>query len=371
MRKKPLSTFGFIMECLNIQTVSMSRALHVDASLVSKWKTGARILSEKSIYFNDIIDYLLDESEKQNNKPLIDALANLYPHETITPLQMESLLKQALVNTGNAYEVSNEHQLLLDGSKSISTLIFENNAGKRAAISKLLDYATAMTIPGEIVFIDSEAYDWFLEDEEFSLQFTNRMMQLLKRGFKSKFVIHYSYYKDHFIHFFNACSPLIFHRNVEWFYYEYYDETLLNTSFFILNRAVSLLSLSDNNTTSTTMVFTDNALVLQHEVLANHILSQCNHIFTNFAPTQISEIVNDIYQYRKNGSFYSFLPAPAFMSVKEDLLKEVLVDNGIEPQNIQKCLDLNHKLWEATSIYFSKSSEKKILLYIFSSWKKC
>lgn len=33
------------MEALNIHTVSMSRIIHVDASLVSKWKTGNRTLN--------------------------------------------------------------------------------------------------------------------------------------------------------------------------------------------------------------------------------------------------------------------------------------------------------------------------------------
>lgn len=66
MKKKSFSTLGYIMEALNIQTVSMSRFIHVDASLVSKWKTGDRTLSEKSIYF-DVLLITLGSKHKHNS----------------------------------------------------------------------------------------------------------------------------------------------------------------------------------------------------------------------------------------------------------------------------------------------------------------
>ena len=354
------------MEYLNIQTVSMSRTLHVDASLVSKWKSGDRVLSPKSIYFDDIIDYFLKEDKKTNHSSLKNALLDLYPHEHISDIsEIELLLRQALSN-GKLRVQTNNQSVLSDGTKSIPALIFEDNSGRRAAITKLLDYADAMTVPGDIIFIDSEEFNWLLEDSTFSTYFTRRIMQLLKKGFQSKFVIHYSSYKERFIRFFNACSSLIFHRNVEWYYYEDYDESIMNFSFFILNHGVSLLGLSASNTNSSTMIFTDNSLVIQHEVLANHVIEQCRHLFTNFQPSQIAQVVDDIYQYRKKGSFYSFLPAPAFISVKENLLKEVLVYNKINEKNIQECLELNNKLKNTTSYYFSKSfSQKEPFIHIF------
>lgn len=38
MKQKSLSTLGYIMEQLNLPTVYMAQSVHVDASLVSKWK---------------------------------------------------------------------------------------------------------------------------------------------------------------------------------------------------------------------------------------------------------------------------------------------------------------------------------------------
>lgn len=89
------------------------------------------------------------------------------------------------------------------------------------AIEKLLEYAEAMSFPGEIIFIDSEEYTWLLEDKDFSANFIQRIETLLRNGFKIKFVIHYSSYKQPFVSLFNICSP--------YFSIEMLNGTVMNT----------------------------------------------------------------------------------------------------------------------------------------------
>lgn len=366
MQEKSLSTLGYILDFMNIQTVSMSRAIHVDASLVSKWKTGARNLSEKSIYFEDVIDYLLEQSKKTNHYYLENALMNFYPHESIRDdFHLESLLRQALSGK-KTIKALNRSQFLSDQTKAVSSLVFEENSGKREAVKRLLDYAENMTIPGELIFVDAEEFTWLLEDNAFTEEFCSRIEALLQNGFRAKFIIHYSSYKERFIRLFSACSPLIFHRNVEWYYYQYYNENLFNISFFILNRAISLLSISSNGIHSTTTIFTDTSVVLRHEALVNHTLSQCSLVFHNFELPQLTEVIEGIYSFRKGGAFYAVLPAPVFITVKKDLLMEVLKNNDVSEKNIQKCLKINQELREITSSYFSQSEKRKDpFIYIF------
>lgn len=344
MRKKSLSTLGYIMESLNIQTVSMSRALIVDASLVSKWKTGDRTLSGKSIYFDDVINYIMEQSAFSKHKLLTHALTNLYPHEKLSSdTQLEGQLRQAITTAALPTD-SKSANFKTEGLKSTSTLIFEDNVGKRAAISELLNYAERMTSSGEIIFIDSEEYAWLLEDHAYAEQFVKRVGALLKSGFHAKFIIHYSSYRERFFEFFNTCSALIFHQNVEWYYYEYYDENIFDFSIFILNRAVSLLGLSNHDAHSTTMIFEDNAVVMQHQLLAEHAICGCKQLFTAFKLSQFEEVLADVYPYHTKGAYYSFLPAPTFISTKPSLLREILAENNVNEEETLKCLSLNNKL---------------------------
>lgn len=181
-----------------------------------------------------------------------------------------------------------------------------------------------MTEPGEFIFIDTDGFNWLLEDEIFAEQFTNRMEKLLLKGFHAKIVLHYSDNKEKFNRLFYACGTLIFNSNLDWYFYENYDEATMYFSFFIINHAVSILSLSTNDANSTTMVFTDNSLVIKHKLLAEHIVSCSNSIFIYYELFDMIDIAKDITMFRNKGAMYSFLPVPAFISVNEKILKEIL-----------------------------------------------
>lgn len=366
MKKKNLSTLGYIMKCLNIQTVSMSRFIHVDASLVSKWKSGDRTLSAKSIYFDDIIDYLMDQSTNTIHQNLKNALIELYPHEKIEDeMQIENLLRQAL-STNQPIHKSLDNQLNSDNSNSISAFTFEENSGRREAINKLLDYADSMANPGELLFIDNEEFDWLLEDASYANEFATRVENLIHNGFHATFVLHYSSYKSRLVKLFELCSSLIFHRDIDWYYKEYYDDTVINFSFFIINHAISLLGFSSDHSNSSTMIFTNTNIVLQHEAMARQMISHCNPVFNNFKPLEINKIIKDVSQFRKRGSLYSFLPSPLFISVRQNLLKDILLSNDVSNDVIEKCININDSLRKLVSHFFDPDKNKKDdFIYIF------
>lgn len=365
MRKKSLSTLGYIMDYLNIQTVALSHAIHVDASLVSKWKTGNRKLTEQSVYFDDVIHYIMS-CTSDNPEQLKNALLNFYPHEkNITESQLEKLLRQA-VSAKKTMKTFDEQIFPVDNSMSVSSKVYLDSSGETAAIQTLLDYAESMSMPGEIIFFDSEEFSWLLEDNKFSQEFISRLKVLLDRGFHAKFIIHYTSYRDRFIYFFTACSPLIFNRNVEWFYYEDYSKNIFNVSIFLINKAISLLSISSNGLQSTTTVFTDSTLILRHEQLIKHTLIHCNPLFTNFDLLQFTDVVDDLYQFRKRGALYCVLSAPAFITVNKYLLQEVLTANHVEPDAFNKCLAVNEKARDLSANYFpSDANSNDAFIFIF------
>ena len=122
------------MEKLNIHTVSMSQVIHVDASLVSKWKSGNRKLSPKSVYFDDIIDYILEESTNTLHQNLKNALLDIYPHETIdNDVKLELKLRE-LLSSSMPRSISPENKLQSDNSSAVTALLFQNNSGRREAV---------------------------------------------------------------------------------------------------------------------------------------------------------------------------------------------------------------------------------------------
>ena len=144
-------------------------------------------------------------------------------------------------------------------------LIYEGGEGRRDAISEVLDLAEAMPEPGRIIFIECEQYRWLLEDPDYVRRWQDRLYRLLERGFRATFVVHFTVYHEQFFHFFRFCSPLLFHRNVDWHYHEYYDAEVHWFSFFILEHARSVMGLSMGPGHCDTTVFSDARSIAQHK----------------------------------------------------------------------------------------------------------
>lgn len=341
---KLLTPLGFFLESLSIPTVSLSRELHVDASLVSKWKSGKRPLKSNSIYYDTIIDFIMEESEKSDHQILANALSEIFPMEEIDetvdlePFVRMVLSKKDLVNINMPKVTPNSM------GHTVNMSSYEQNKGRRQAISKLLSFAESMPSPGRIIFIDSDEYEWLLEDADFAKQFSNRMMNLMNKGFKARFVIHFYSFKNRLVKFFETFNILVFHPNIEWFYREYYDENAFHFSQFIIDKSISLLGVSTSQNSSTTMVFTDATSIIKQWSMAESVINSCNELFVRFNTEKCKEVVDYVSVIRKRGTVYSYLPSPAFVSTGSALIREILVDNAVDDEKIEKCIELNNSM---------------------------
>ena len=232
MTERKLSTLGYLMDRLGLSTAALARRLHVDASLVSKWRSGSRRLSAKSVYFDEVCRMLLE----QNPMALTDALRSLVPLEEPKREEGESrkrgdgsLSKEEEISgtegiSGGSsgteallYRVLNDRHFTVPKAFTIRAealctaeiAIYTSGEGRRQAISDLLEIAEAMETPGELFYVDSEQTGWLLEDTAYAREWVVRMVRLLDRGFVFKVALHFSVSVDKFVAFFQLCSPLI------------------------------------------------------------------------------------------------------------------------------------------------------------------
>jgi hypothetical protein len=90
--------------------------------------------------------------------------------------------------------------------------------------------------------------------------------------------------KEHFHEFFEFFSLIVFHRNVNWYYMQYYDAPIVGISQIVVNHAVSMIGMFSNWKIMSTMLFTDGSVVLQHENFANSFISKCIHSLKTSPP---------------------------------------------------------------------------------------
>ncbi|MGN1411880.1 MAG: hypothetical protein ACI4WH_05140 [Oscillospiraceae bacterium] len=356
MKNKTFSVLGHIMNGMNIQATTMAQALHVDVSLISKWRTGTRQLNKNSVYFDEVIKFILDSDKDTSHSLIVSVLTDLFPHETFNDdYSVEYHLKYALANE-NLKEIAPTHQQIFGNVKTVPIMVFNENDGRREAVNKILDYADTILEPAEITFFDCEEFEWLWENASFSENFVKRINILLKRNFHATFIIHYSSSKENFRNFFNLCSSILFDPNVDWFYCQYYNECVMNNSFIIINHAISMMGLSINRLNSSTMIFTDKNIVIKHEEMIKNALKNYYPLFKNYEPFRVSEVIENIPRFKNKEHFLSFLPVSAFIGVSETLLKEILSINNIDENTMNNVLKLNYHFRKITGIHYSKSS---------------
>ncbi|MCK5764309.1 MAG: hypothetical protein KAH05_09330, partial [Clostridiales bacterium] len=59
MSNRHKSNLAYLMSNLNISGKELSEAIHVDVSLISKWKNKKRKINKKAPYFENMIDYFI------------------------------------------------------------------------------------------------------------------------------------------------------------------------------------------------------------------------------------------------------------------------------------------------------------------------
>ena len=370
MTERKLSTLGYLMDRLGLSTAALARRLHVDASLVSKWRSGSRRLSAKSVYFDEVCRMLLE----QNPMALTDALRSLVPLEEPKREEGErgkrgdgSLSEaegiwgtEGISGTGGSsgteellYRVLNDRHFTVPKAFTIRAealctaeiAIYTSGEGRRQAISDLLEIAEAMETPGELFYVDSEQTGWLLEDTAYAREWVVRMVRLLDRGFVFKAALHFSVSVDKFVAFFQLCSPLIFHRNARWYYHQYYDENIYWFSFFILEHAMSIAGMSMSPEQTSATVYTDAYSILQHRNVVEMVLTSCRPMFSDLSMGLGAEAARMLREQGRAGeTLFSYLPAPAFMSAGEQLFDDILRDNEITGAAASRLREINRQL---------------------------
>ena len=327
-KKQALSAIGALLEAMEIPCVTLARAVHVDASLVSKWKSGERRPGPDSAYFAQINDFFVEPERRSRLKA---ALRTFYPQDKLdSDGEIKERLESFLCGFDDAGNVRGDAP---DECGSVSVRIFEHSAGRRDAVSTLLSAAEAMDTPGCIYCVDAEQYEWLLEDAEYAAQWVKRMLALLDRGSTAHFVVHFRPGADPFLRFFNVCGSLLFHRNMKWYRHRYYDDENYWFSFFTLENAISVMGMAMDGQHSYTTLFRDRLSVMNHRAVVNAVIKGCEPFFEDFGADRCAEAAARLENAASGGRLWVYLPVPALVCSRSEIIDRILKGCGeTEPE---------------------------------------
>ena len=99
MAKKPATPLAYLMDMLYIQGSQLARTVHVDRTIISRWRNGRVELGPKSPYFEEIIRAIVKVNKERGLNTLERFFSSLEPGIAVdTEQDLESCVSRWLVD---------------------------------------------------------------------------------------------------------------------------------------------------------------------------------------------------------------------------------------------------------------------------------
>lgn len=340
------SQLDILLDAFYISGKDLATILHVDCTLVSKWRTGKRKLKPNSNYLKRIVSYFIT-LDSVSNYTTIESL--LQPDYEKTDFEAREelplMLKRWLLKESDPFQGDPAiYQLMCNSKgKSKTYVTFSGKDGRRDAVSRFLDIALVSS-PGQELWLDTqESAEWFTEQTDFLNEWYIKNLEILLHG-NSIRIIHpvdrqyrtlaFSLFKWLPLHMTGQTFP---------YYVPQYLNIPIKTTLFLLRGKVLLFSFSVDGTTQMlkTFVFTDDEILQEaYRVLQTRVQNSFS-LFLKYNLRNNSQFCNDMsFMAREKGNQYFFTSTPVVFLLPEPILLSILQDNQVAEYNQKLCIEI-------------------------------
>lgn len=359
MGMKNISNLGYILKCLNISAKALSDYLHVDRTLVSKWKNGARKLNPETAYFQDMCHYFLKRNEGLNAKTLESLFACEYPQEQLKDLQFLKQCLEAFLLEASPVTQANYQKFL--PPKAIETSLFQyrGDSGFYQAFLDFLDETIKSSFTQILYLFDAQNYSWVSEDSNYMGQVLERFKKLADKQIEVHIIYTSAEITLGFAQFRLKCWSIFFEDNFHEHFMSWFNVVISRNSIFISVKQLVLHSfaLSDDKVERYTSIYIDEMALEYHNNLIQFVLSTAKSLEVKYDSKQFKIFIdeNKFYKSRME-DVYIISALPRYNMMSKALLKEILEDNNTSLEQCEKSADLYNQI----SYYEHKVTDKTI-----------
>lgn len=361
--KGQYSRLGLLMNTLGISGSELAASLHVDSSLVSKWRNNHRTISHNSPYLQDIAGILIDKEAKAE----LDVIANLLrvfdpgvdlsdPENTIDCLcRWLTSLTPSDINLQTAVVSPN-----LQGAYDSAVRIWQGSSGRRDAVLFFLQKVLAMPAPQQLYLVSQDNISWMLAKPAFLQQWQSYLLEILKQGHKIT-IIHWV---DRSINRIESILeywlPLHLTGQINaWFSPVYTDLSYFLTLFLVKN-AMALTGVTTKEMDDSTICTTysnDPISLAQYEAVFEGLLKECRPLIKIYSTDKLIEVIDQTFtdlDVLENS--YCFSHSLQFSTMSAELLRDILQTNKVKNATINRILKYHENITKARKL--SRSEQK-------------
>lgn len=264
----------------------LAKAITVDPSLISRFRSGKRTPADNAEYIKSIADYFstrlttelqkdaiklaigksyTDFSDKENISQIIEFW--LSSNDSISQSYGNMLLQsfegiKFPFSEEFAEEICPLNKLSNDNKQTVYT--YYGNKGKQQATSLLFELVLSAEKVSEIKITNGNSMEWLWEDRRFSRQVSNSIKKVVMQGHTITRIIPRDQNITMSLDTVNRWLPLYSTGRVCSYYYPYHRDKIFNRTLYVAHGIAALVSTSvGNKTESGLTILTTNPEMVQ------------------------------------------------------------------------------------------------------------
>lgn len=345
-----ISRLGFLMDKFNITGRELASALHVDYTLVSKWRNRTRILTPHSTYLKKMVEYFISLDSNIHHKTIKTILTETYPDAQLdTDTEIKLFLGKWLTSDEESDE-SNSIPFELMNNKHVikgQYFIFKDNEGRREAILKFLDMALSFDEEQDLILFSQENANWFYEDSEFVDRWREYNLEFINRNYKMR-VIHtvdrlYKSIASSLIRW----LPLHMTGKTDSFYFPQFMDTPIKTTIYLLKNKAVILGVTVEGLSKEifTYLCVDPTTVLNFQFIAQSLLERSLPLFDKYYQKQAAKLMALMAKSNLSEENNYYITTPPFLNVlSKELFRCILLENKVDDETSKACINYHSDL---------------------------
>lgn len=359
------SRLDFLMETLGVSGRELAAAIHVDPSLVSKWRNNHRLLSYRSVHLLRIAEYMA----VYDSLPSLREILEVYGPEVDWSNREEVLVwlcrwltdpRPLPVTSG---PLANHSRYSHDAFYTI----YAGNEGRREAVLQFLDHVLTLPQGQQLYLMSQEDLVWLVEDRAFLAVWQNKLAQVLQRKHRIRIIHWVDRSVDSLNSIIGYWLPLHLTGGIESWFFPRYSDSPFQTTFFILENDLVITGMSspDLKDHRYTAMFSDPITIKQCQGVFSTYLSDCRPLIEVGPKSEVRHMVEKTTGTMQTEEVASLIwEPPLFVAMSQGLLTTILARNNLGDHLIQECQGYHRQ------VAIGEGPQTSRLLYNFESLQK-
>lgn len=381
-----------LMQLFKISNSKLARGINVDASLISRWKSGDRAMSANSPHVPAIASFFLRLNAYHYQKQYLDfILKNRLPADLLNdegrrvhalsdwlisdePADLSATMEKpqspaftksmiadiAGLMSGHALKPvprteTGSSQITAPSVKTGDLHEYERHEGilgrRQAVLNFLMDIVQSER-KLDLLLTSEDDMSWLTGDRQFTMIWASLLKQIIESGHRITIIHVVNRQREEIINALAYWMPLHLAGTMKSYYYPKYTEQPIKQTLFIARGVSAVVAWSaDTTVQSQTFIYHDKATVALYESLYEAHLGQCKPLFSVFTKLNIRELLETGLSLRKReGAIFNIRNHLNSLLLEPAIIKSFL---DVEPANIRRP-DMMDGLMQHRALFFEK-----------------